>query len=153
MPAATATVTATTAPAAISPVIPPINGFTTIWGVTINPSVIALVSAGLLIAFFLWRAQRSRDQNSFDFSDLIMDDIVPTPERPKRTRKASVIKLLFLMSFGLSSWVLIDQEIKLSPLLVAVYTVYMATWCVALIAKVIFDKKDVPSFNIPGAKS
>ncbi len=153
MPAATATVTASTQPEIHTiPLVPPISGWTNIGGYEVNPSVMALVSVGLLVAFFLWRAQRNRDVNSFDISDLVMDDIVPTELRPGRYRKASNIKMLFLSSFGLSSWVLVDQAIKLSPQLVAIYTVYMATWCAAAIAKVIFDKKDAPSINFGGTK-
>ena len=153
MPAATAIVTATTTPPATVPLVPPITGWTNIGGIAVNPSVMVLVIIGVLVAYLLWRAQRNPDPNSFDIFDLVMDDIVPTEGRPQRHRKASVIKMLFLLSFGLSSWVLIDQEMKLSPQIIAIYTVYMATWCAALIAKVIFDKKDAPTVNFPGAKS
>lgn len=130
----------------------PVTGFTTLWGVTINPSAAVLGAIALLLAFLLWRAQRDEDENSFDFWDLVMDDITPTASQPNRRRKASVIKLSFLGAFLLSSWAVFDQEIKASPLLPTVFGIYMATWGVSLIAKVIFDKKDAPTFSIPGGK-
>jgi hypothetical protein len=153
MPAATATVTATTAPP-VAPVaaIPPINGWTTIYGITINPNIILLAVIVGCVLYFIWKAQRSQDPNSFDFSDLVMDDITSTAETPDRTRKASVIKLTYLCSFIFSTWLVYDQEIKLSPQLPTVFGLWMATWAVAVVAKLIFDKKDAPTFTLPGAK-
>lgn len=149
----TATATATPITPEIHTAVPPISGFTTIYGVTINPNVILLAAIVGVILYFIWKAQRSTDPNSFDFADLVMDDVTPTVEKPLRTRKASVIKLTYLCCFIFSTWLVYDQEIKLSPQLPTVFGLWMATWAAAVIAKLIFDKKDAPIFNLPGAKT
>ena len=139
-----ATATATAIP--IQPEIhhiPPVTGFTTIGGITVNPSVIMLSLAIATVIFILWKGQREGGRNSFDIWDLVMDTL------PDGTRRASGIKCAFQGGFILSSWVIIDQEIK-STLNEAVYGLYLATWCASLIAKVVFDKKDPPS--LPGTQ-
>jgi hypothetical protein len=139
MPAATATVTATTTPEIHSTA--PINGFTTIWGITINPSVIVL---GIVLVTFLYLIWQGNKKNSFNIWDLFQDI------KCDGTRVASGIKCAYQVSFLLSSWVIIDQEIK-GSLSEGVFLAYLGTWCLSLIAKVVFDKQDPP--KIPGVKS
>lgn len=115
-----------------------INGFTTIWGVTINPMVIVLCLAVVGILYLLWRGQRDAGSNSFDIWDLVMDI------GPDGKRRASSIKCCFQAAFLLSSWVIVDQEIK-GVLTEAIFGLYLFTWCASLIAKVVYDKKDPPS--------
>jgi aconitase B len=111
-----------------------ISGFTTIWGVTINPSALAMgVLVLAIIAFLAWAHWRRH----FSVFDLITDRM------PDGTQKASGIKFSFLSAFILSSWVIFDQEIKLK-LAEGMFGLYLATWCASLIAKVVFDKKDMP---------
>jgi hypothetical protein len=98
--------------------------------------VIALGCIVGFVGYFIWKAQQD-SQNSFDVFDLLMDDL------PNDRRKASVIKTTFMSAFIISSWVVIDQEIKLK-LTEGVFGLYMGTWCASLIAKVVFDKQSVP---------
>lgn len=120
--------------------IPPITGFTTIWGITLNPMALILIALLCIAAFILWQAQRSHGKNTFDIWDLVMDTL------PDGTRRASGIKSAFQTAFVLSSWVIVDQEIK-GTLNDAVFGLYLGTWCASLIAKVVFDKQDPPKLG------
>lgn len=110
---------------------PAINGFTTIMGITINPMVIVLALAVAAIIVLFWRAQRSSD-NPFDVMDLVMED-----------GKASRTAVAFLLAFGGTSWVIVDQEIKgiLTP---EIFGAYLLAWVGPLTAKVIFNKSEPP---------
>jgi hypothetical protein len=120
-----------------------ITGFTTVWGVTINPSVIFLSIIILgTIALVCWAHLR----NQFNVFDLIADRM------PDGTRRASGIKTAYMAAFLASTWVVIDQEIKLK-LTEGIFGLYLATWCASLIAKVVFDKKDAPSFPPIGGQT
>lgn len=141
MPAATATVTATTAQAAA--LAPVSSGYVTIWGITVYPMMAVLVIALLSLGYFLWQGQRSNGRNTFDAWDLIMDTL------PDGTRRASGIKTTYQTSFIISSWVIIDQELK-GVLTAGVFGLYLGTWCLSLIAKVVFDAKNIPDLKIPG---
>lgn len=111
-----------------------ISGFTTIWGVTINPSAIVIaVLVVAIVAFLAWAHWRRH----FSVFDLITDRM------PDGSARASGIKFTFLVAFILSSWVIFDQEIK-KTLTEGMFGLYLATWCASLIAKVVFDKKDMP---------
>ncbi len=123
------------APAAATP-LPPVSGFTTIWGFTINPMVIVLTLAIVAVIVLLWRAQKERG-NDFDFWDLLMD------VQADGSRKASVAKGAFMLTFALSSWVVVDQEIK-GTLTDTIFSAYLLTWAGSLIASVIFKKTDMP---------
>lgn len=144
MPAATATVTATTTPAtAVTAALQPVSGYLTVAGVTIYPMFIVLALALLTFGYFLWQGQRSNGRNTFDAWDLIMDTL------PDGTRRASGIKTTYQTAFIISSWVIIDQELK-GTLTATVFGLYLATWCASLITKVVFDGKTPPTFNLPG---
>lgn len=117
--------------------VEPISGFTTIWGFAVNPSVIVLAIAIGTVVYALWRAQRDNGRNTFDVYDLIMDRM------PDGTRRTSGIKTTYQFAFLLSSWVIIDKEIK-GDLGEAVFGLYLGTWCASLIAKVVFDKTEPP---------
>lgn len=120
----------------------PVTGFTPIWGVNVNPSVIffTIIIAGV-VAFVCWAHWR----NQFNIFDLITDRM------PDGSRKASSIKTAYMAAFLASTWVVVDQEIKLK-LTEGIFGLYLATWCASLIAKVVFDKKDAPALPaMPGA--
>ncbi len=121
--------------------VPPISGFVTIFGITINPMVIVLGVVLGTVLYVLWRGQRAHGRNTFDAWDLVMDTL------PDGTRRASGIKCTYQTSFILSSWVVVDQEIK-ATLNDAIFGLYLGTWCASLIAKVVFDKNVAPT--IPG---
>ena len=99
-PAPATIVTVTAAPAA--PVTPPVSGFVTIGGYSINPSILLLTLAIGTVLWMLWRGQRSHGINTFNFWDMVMDTF------PDGTKRTSGIKTLYIASFGLSSWVIID---------------------------------------------
>lgn len=118
--------------------VAPISGFTTIMGISVNPMVIVLAIALAGIIYMLWKGQRDGGKNSFDVWDLFMDTL------PDKTRRASGIKSTYQAAFVISSWVIVDQEIK-GTLNDAVFGLYLGTWCASLIAKVVFDKQDPPA--------
>ena len=127
------------------------NGFVTLkaMGValTVNPMVIVLFIAIGLFGFMLWKGQRDGGKNTFDVWDLFMDTL-PDPADPKQTiRRASGIKVSFQSSFLITSWVIIDREIK-GTLDASLFGVYCAVWCASLIAKVVFDQKTMPEIKI-----
>lgn len=146
LPAATTPIVITTAPAVAAPVAPAVSGFVTVWGVTVNPMAGVLILLIAVVIYMLWRAQRDQGKNSFDFWDMVMDTL------PDGSRRASAIKMFFLGSFLLSSWVVVDQEIKSSQMLPSIFGIYMMTWGASLIAKVIFDQKAMPDFKLPGTR-
>lgn len=119
------------------------NGFVTVWGITFSPMVCVLVLLLAWVVYFLWRGQRQAGRDTFDVWDLIMDTL------PDGSRRASIIKITFFIAFGISSWVIVNEEIK-ATLRPDIFGIYMATWCSSLIAKVIWDKKDPPKLELPG---
>ncbi len=137
MPAATATVTASTSPAAATLAEPAVTGFVTIWGMTINPMGIVLSLAILGILSLLWMGQRDKTKDSFDAWDLVME--CPTDGH----RKASPTKLAFIAAFVMTSWVVVDSQIK-GTLTDAVFAAYLLAWVGPLSARVIFNKSDAP---------
>src|SRR6478736_68607 len=90
------------------------------------------------VVYFLWKGQRDQGKNSFDVWDLVMDTL------PDKTRRASGIKTTYEISFLLSSWVIVDREIK-GTLDSGIFGLYLSVWCASLIAKVIFDKPNPPA--------
>lgn len=130
-PATATTLIVSTAPAvAVVPPTPLISGFTTIWGVTINPSVLMLLLSFAVIAWTVWRAQRS--EYPFDLRDLVMIN-----------GKLDIARSAFFVAFVLSSWVIVDQEIK-GRLTELIYGAYLGTWAISLIAVVIYGAKEMP---------
>lgn len=119
----------------------PVSGYTTIMGITFYPMMIVLALALATFGYFLWRGQRDDGRNTFDAWDLIMDTL------PDGARRASGIKTTYQTAFIISSWVIIDKEIK-GTLDDGVFGLYLATWCASLIAKVVFNAKD--TIKIPG---
>lgn len=122
--------------------VPPVTGFTSVWGIEVNPMALVLIALVCLAAYILWKAQRSNGKNTFDVWDLVMDT------KPDKTRTASGIKSAFQSAFVLSSWVIVDQEIK-GTLTEGLFMAYLGTWCLSLIAKVVFEKTDPP--KLPGS--
>src|SRR5882724_10369497 len=114
-------------PAVVTPEVHPISGFVQVGGYNINPSAILLAFVAVVIIWTLWKAQRDRGENTFNVWDLVMDTLPPTPALLHGGRKASVIKTCFMGAFLVSTWVVFDQDIKLSAQLTQTFTIYMAT--------------------------
>lgn len=125
------------------PAAAPISGFTTILGVTINPMVIVLALVIGAAGILLWRAQRDTAADSFDAWDLVME---PGPDG---VRKASVPRIAFMSAFVMSSWVIVDCQIK-HTLTEGIFGAYLLAWVGPLAAKVIFNKSDPPA--LPGER-
>jgi len=147
LPAVAPPVVVVSQPAPLPGPTPPISGFIEIWGISINPSLCVLMLAAAWLGYFLWKAQRNNEQNSFNVWDLVQD-IDPVT----RERKTSLIKVTFTGCFILSSWVIIDNQIK-GTLSEGIFGIYMSVWGLSLIAKVVFDKKDPPTLKMPGTSS
>lgn len=126
-------VTASTAAPAAAP--PPVTGFTTVFGVSVNPMVIVLAIALAVLLIMFWRAQRDA-KNPFDITDLFME-----------AGHASVTKLLFMATWGMTTWAVVDNEIK-HTLTDAIFGLYLAAWVTPLVAKVVFNKESPP--ELPG---
>jgi hypothetical protein len=124
--------------------IEPISGYITIMGISIYPMFVVLALALATFGYFLWRGQRDSGRNTFDAWDLIMDTL------PDGKRRASGIKTTYQTAFIISSWVVIDKELK-GTLDASIFGLYLATWCASLITKVVFDGKNAPTFNLPGS--
>lgn len=122
--------------------VAPISGWTNILGVEINPSAAIFTIVVITIVFVLYRAQKSGRDNNFNVWDLIMDVL------PDGTRRTSGIKFAYQCAFVLSSWVVVDNQIK-GTLTEGIFGLYLSVWCASLIAKVVFDKQ--APITIPGA--
>ena len=123
----------------IAPISPPaavpapVSGFTTIalWGasITVNPSVIVLSIAILGMGWLIYLAQKSA--KPFDLRDLLMEG-----------DKLSPTRTAFISAFLMTSWVIVDLEIK-ARLTEGLFVGYLLAWVGPLTAKVIFNKTDV----------
>lgn len=133
------TVAATTATQTLTTITPeihkvtPVSGWTNILGVEVNPSVAIFTLVVITIVYALYRAQKSGYANNFNAWDLVMD------LKPDGTRVTSGIKFAYQCAFVLSSWVVIDNQIK-GTLTEGIFGLYLSVWCASLIAKVVWDK-------------
>lgn len=92
--------------------------------------ILAIGVVGIVVTF--WLAHRSK-LASFDAFDLIMED-----------GKASKIALAFMLVLAVSTWVIIDQQIQ-SKLTEGMFGLWLGAWVVPLVAKVVFNKQEMPS--------
>jgi hypothetical protein len=107
--------------------------------------VMVLGAILIALAILLYWGQREGGENTFDVWDLMMDNL----EGGKR--RASGIKSTYLAAFVVSTWVIVDQEIK--GTMTEGSSAYLGVWCASLIAKVVFDKKDMPALPARGGGS
>lgn len=93
---------------------------------------IILAVAALLVVASFWRAHR---KPGFDFNafDLIMEN-----------GKVSKIALAFMIVLAVTTWVVVDLQIK-GHLTEGYFTTYGAMWVIPLVAKVVFNKTEMPS--------
>lgn len=92
--------------------------------------VLGIGFASLLVSF--WRAHRRPD---FQFSafDLVMEN-----------GKVSKIALAFMLVLGVTTWIMVDLQIK-GKMSEGYMTTYGAMWVFPLVAKVVFGKNDMPT--------
>lgn len=98
----------------------------------INPMLIVLCAISIVIAYSIWRAHKRADV-VFDFFDLIMVN-----------GKVDKIAVAFMLVLGVSTWVIIDQQIK-GVLTEGQFGLWLGAWVSPLVAKVVFGKNDVGS--------
>lgn len=147
--AATPSVTVSVAPSNAAPITPEIHtsqstGFVTfhVWGhqLALNP-MLCILLIGLTFTFWeLWKAQRK--PNGFSFWDLIMDT-VPGPNATI-TQRASLIKIAFMLAFGICSWVIIDLQVK-GALTADIFGLYLTAVFGTVCAKLFWDKPFDPA--------
>lgn len=94
--------------------------------------ILAAGFAVILITF--WLAHQSN--SSFNALDLIMED-----------RKVSRVAFAFMLVLGVSTWVIVDQQIK-GRLSEGIFGLWIASWVTPLVAKMVFGKSDMPAGTI-----
>lgn len=99
-----------------------INGFTTVYGVTINPMVIVLGVIVLVALLVLWRAHKTK---TFDAWDLLREG-----------GKPSWVRSVGMGAFLMTTWLIIDREIK-GTLTVEWFFAYGAAWVGPILARII----------------
>lgn len=114
---------------AASHAVIPTTGFTTIWGVTINPMAAAFGVAVLFLAYIVWQAHRS---GRFDFWDIL-----------REAGKPSWTRVVGLCAFLVTTWILVDKEIK-ATLTIEWYLAYGAGWIAPILTKIIKGAGDPP---------
>jgi hypothetical protein len=91
--------------------------------------LIILCGAAIFVLLSFWRAHR---KPGFDFNafDLIMEK-----------GKVSKIAFTFMAAFGVTTWILIDLEMK-GKMTEGYLTTYGAMWVASLVMRVVFNKTD-----------
>lgn len=98
--------------------------------------VVVLGLFAALIGLSLWRAHRNADY-TFDLMDLIMEN-----------GRVSKIAVAFMMVLGVSTWVVINQEIN-AKLTEGTFGLWLTAWVTPLVAKVVFNKTEAPTPETP----
>jgi len=93
--------------------------------------LIVLAGAALFVLLSFWRAHRTP---GFDFNafDLVMEN-----------GKVSKIAFTFMTAFAVTTWILIDLQLK-GKMTEGYLTTYGAMWVASLVARVVFNKTDPP---------
>lgn len=94
--------------------------------------LVILAVAALLVAVSFWRAH-SRPGFEFNAFDLIMEG-----------GKVSKIAMAFMLVLAVTTWIVVDLQIK-GHLTEGYFTMYGTMWVVPLVAKVVFNKTDLPA--------
>jgi len=100
--------------------------------IRLDPMVIVLAVACLCIVVSFWRAHRNH-AFTFDAFDLVMEN-----------GKVSKIAVAFMLVLGVTTWVIIDQQIA-GKLTEGMFGLYGGMWVMPLVAKVVFAKTEMPS--------
>jgi len=97
----------------------------------IDPMLTGLCLVFIIIGLSFWRAQK-RPDFAFDLFDLIMEN-----------GKVSKIAAAFMLVLAVTTWVIVDQQIK-GSLSNEMFGLYGGMWVLPLVAKVVFNKQDMP---------
>ncbi len=95
---------------------------------TIQPMQLILIFAFALIMFSFWRAHKTK---GFDFNafDLVMS-----------RGKVDKIAVSYMLVLGVSTWVMIDLQIK-SQMTEGYFLAYIGAWVTPLVSKMAFGKE------------
>lgn len=93
--------------------------------------LVILALGAALIALSIWRAHRASGV-IFNAFDLIMEN-----------GKVSKIALAFMLVLAVTTWIVVDLTIK-GKLTEGIFTMYGTFWVVPLVAKVVFNKTEMP---------
>lgn len=97
----------------------------------LDPMLIILCAISIAVAYSFWRAHKRPDV-VFDFFDLIMVN-----------GKVDKIAVAFMLVLAVSTWVIVDQQIK-GKLTEGMFGLWLGAWVTPLVAKVVFGKADLP---------
>lgn len=92
--------------------------------------VLALGAALLVVSF--WRAHRS-SLAQFNMFDLIVAN-----------GRVDKIALAFMVAFGVTTWIVIYLTVR-DKMTEGMFLAYGGMWVAPLVAKVVFDKNEIPS--------
>lgn len=88
-----------------------------------------LIVGAILVAWSFWHAQRKKEFD-FDVFDLVMEN-----------GKVSKIGVTFMAAFAVTTWILIDLQLK-GKMTEGYLTTYGAMWVASLVARVVFNKTE-----------
>jgi len=91
-----------------------------------------LALAILLAGVTLWRAHKLPEVQ-FNLLDLLMEN-----------GRVSKIAVAFMLVLGVSTWVIVDQQVK-DKLTEGMFGLWLTAWVTPLVAKVVFNKIEMPT--------
>ena len=94
--------------------------------------LIILAAAACLLLLTFWREHRN-NATTFNALDLIMV-----------AGKLDRIATVFMIAFAVSTWVIVDMEIK-GKLDAGTFGLWLGAWVGPLVAKMVFGKNEMPS--------
>lgn len=94
--------------------------------------LVVLGVAALLVVVSFWRAHRDA-LKQFNAFDLIMEN-----------GRVSKIALAFMIAFGVTTWIVVYLTVR-DKMTEGLFLAYGGMWVVPLVAKVVFDKNEMPS--------
>ncbi len=100
------------------------------WRVDAMHLILATGFVVMLLTF--WRAH-TRAGISFNAFDLVLEN-----------GRVSKIALAFMLVLGVSTWVIVDQQIT-GKLTEGMFGLWLTAWVIPLVAKVVFNKSEMPS--------
>lgn len=98
----------------------------------LDGTIVVLCVAVLAVAFTLWRAHTRHDID-FNLLDLLLEG-----------GRVSKIAVAFMLVLGTSTWVIVHQTIN-DKITEGMFGLWLTAWVTPLVAKVVFNKSEVPT--------
>lgn len=95
---------------------------------------VLLLAGFAVLALSFWSAHRK--PGAFNAFDLVMED-----------GKVSRIAVAFMLVLAVTTWVIVDMQMK-GKLTEGYFTMYGTMWVLPLVAKVVFQKNDMPGVTL-----